>query len=78
MSDIQEKMSDILIGFKQIKGDCERLIAENERLKAENEKLKRIEQKAFWWSAEFTHNSHKGKIQYSWEDWCENFRNLVQ
>ena len=32
MSDIQEKMSDILIAFRVIKGDCERLAAENERL----------------------------------------------
>jgi len=54
------------------------LIAENELLKAENEKLKRIEQKAFWWSAEFTDICHDRKIQSSWEDWCENFRNLVQ
>ena len=71
MSDIQEKMADILTEIQNIK-------AENERLKAENEKLKRIEQKAFWWSAEFTDICHDRKIQSSWEDWCENFRNLVQ
>ena len=58
--------------------DVSALEAENERLRAENEKLKRIEQKAFWWSAEFTDICHDRKIQSSWEDWCENFRNLVQ
>ena len=54
------------------------LEAENERLTAEIEKLKRIEQKAFWWSAEFTDICHDRKIQSSWEDWRENFRDLVQ
>ena len=58
--------------------DAKALEDENKRLKAENEKLKRIEQKAFWWSAEFTDICHDRKIQSSWEDWCENFRNLVQ
>ena len=58
--------------------DVEALESENERLKAEIEKLKRIEQKAFWWSAEFTEFCHDRKIQSAWEDWRENFRNFVQ
>lgn len=26
--------------------------------------------KAFWWSAEFTHVVHGGKIQFAWEDYA--------
>ena len=40
MSYIQDNMADILIGLHEIRGNCERLIAENERLKAENEKFR--------------------------------------
>lgn len=25
--------------------------------------------RAFWWSAEFTHNCHDGHIQTAWEDY---------
>lgn len=36
------------------------------------ERDKRVIKKAFWWSAEFTHVVHGGKIQQAWEDYCAN------
>ena len=35
MSDIQEKMADILVGMQEFKDENERLKAENEKLKSE-------------------------------------------
>lgn len=58
--------------------NCKELAKINDNLKAENEKLKRIEQKAFWWSAEFTETMHNNNIRSAWNYWCENGRKKVQ
>lgn len=55
----------------------EQLEKDNAELKEENRKLKRLEKKAFWWAAEFTHICFGGKIQSAWEEWSKNTNSIT-
>ena len=48
-----------------------KLTHEKTELQAQVKQLEQSEKKAFWWSAEFTHVVHNGKIQSAWEDYLD-------
>ena len=56
---IGDSTTEMTIGFAQSK-----IKAQQERI----QELEKAEKKAFWWSAEFTHIVHDGKVQKAWED----------
>lgn len=60
------KLSDI----KTIVEQQEEINRLNTELKQQIDNNLTDVKKAFWWSAEFTHVVHGGKIQFAWEDYA--------
>ena len=54
---------------KWLEGEVARLTEQNKELQERN--LTDVK-RAFWWSAEFTHVVHDGKINNAWIDFSEN------